>query len=68
MVTFRLESLVELIHFDVSQTDWSTELSVPSGLSAGNYTVIISFDSESSDTLPDERFDLEFIDNRNKYY
>ena len=49
----------ELITFDVSQTDWSTELSVPSGLSAGNYTVIISFDSESA-TLPDERFDLEF--------
>lgn len=50
---------IELINFDVSQTDWSTELSVPSGLSAGNYTVIISFDSESA-TLPDERFDLEF--------
>ena len=33
---------IELITFDVSQTDWSTELSVPSGLSAGNYTVIIS--------------------------
>ena len=49
----------ELITFNVSQTDWSTELSVPSGLSAGNYTVIISFDSESA-TLPDERFDLEF--------
>ena len=28
-------------------------------MSAGNYTVIISFDSESA-TLPDERFDLEF--------
>ena len=50
---------LDLFNFEVEDTDWSTEILVPSEIPAGNYTVIVSFDSNSA-TLPDERFDLEF--------
>ena len=58
MVTFRLNlSGSELSSFDVEDSDWSSEIDIPSTLSAGNYTVIVSFVS-SSDTLPDEKVEL----------
>ena len=46
MVLFRIEiaGSLNLFDVDVSQTDWSSEIDIPSGLSAGNYTVIVSFD------------------------
>ena len=47
----------ELSSFDVEDSSWSSEIDIPSTLSAGNYTVIVSFVS-SSDTLPDEKVEL----------
>ena len=49
----------ELSVIDVVQADWSMEVIVPQDLSAGNYTVIVSFESSEA-TLPDERVDLNF--------
>ena len=49
----------ELSQFSVSQVDWTTESLIPSDLAAGNYTVIVTFNSESA-TLPDERVNLDF--------
>ena len=34
----------ELSSFDVEDSSWSSEIDIPSTLSAGNYTVIVSFD------------------------
>ena len=48
-----------LASFAVEDSNWSNEVSVPSSLSAGNYTIIVSFIS-SSDTLPDEKVELPF--------
>ena len=45
--------------FTVENSNWSSEISVPSSLSAGNYTIIVSFVS-SSETLPDEKVELPF--------
>ena len=50
----------ELSTIDVLETTWSMELVIPSDIPAGNYTVIVSFDSSSA-TLPDERVNLDFI-------
>ena len=49
----------ELSVINVAQTDWSMEVTVPQDLSAGNYTVIVSFESSEA-TLPDERVNLDF--------
>ena len=48
-----------LASFALENSNWSSEVSVPSTLSAGNYTIIVSFVS-SSDTLPDEKVELPF--------
>ena len=47
----------ELELFEVEDADWSVESSLPTDLSAGNYTIIVTFES-SSDTLPDEQVEL----------
>ena len=49
----------ELAEFSVTQVNWTTELFIPTDFAAGNYTVIVTFDSESV-TLPDERINLDF--------
>ena len=49
----------ELSKFIVTQVNWTTELLIPTDFAAGNYTVIVTFDSESV-TLPDERINLDF--------
>ena len=50
---------LELSKFSVTQVNWTTELLIPTDFAAGNYTVIVTFDSESV-TLPDERINLNF--------
>ena len=50
---------IELAVFSVAEVNWTTEALVPTDLAAGNYTVIVTFDSEST-TLPDERVNLNF--------
>lgn len=49
----------ELSSFDLVEANWSTEVSVPADLAAGNYTVIVTFTS-TSETLPDEKVELPF--------
>jgi len=51
---------VQLAEIDVTQTNWSIQSSIPTDLAAGNYTVIVSFESSSA-TLPDERVNLDFV-------
>ena len=33
----------ELSSFDVEESNWSTEVTVPASLAAGNYTIIVTF-------------------------
>ena len=49
----------ELDSFDVGESNWSSEVSVPASLAAGNYTIIVTFIS-TSETLPDEKVELPF--------
>jgi protocatechuate 3,4-dioxygenase beta subunit len=49
----------ELAKFSVTHVNWTTELFIPTDFAAGDYTVIVTFDSESI-TLPDERINLNF--------
>ena len=49
----------ELSSFDVEESNWSTEVTVPASLAAGNYTIIVTFIS-TSETLPDEKVELPF--------
>jgi len=48
---------IELALFSVAEVNWTTESLIPTDLAAGNYTVIVTFNSESV-TLPDERINL----------
>jgi len=49
----------QLDSFDVEESSWSSEISVPNSLAAGNYTIIVTFVS-TSETLPDEKVELSF--------
>ena len=51
---------VQLAEIDVTQTNWSIQSFIPTDLAAGNYTVIVSFESSSA-TLPDERVNLDLV-------
>ena len=58
--TIKIELVgIELASFTAAQVNWTTELLTPPDLAAGNYTIIVIFDSESV-TLPDERVNLNF--------
>ena len=50
----------QLAEIDVIQTNWSIQSSIPTDMAAGNYTVIVSFESSSA-TLPDERVNLDLV-------
>ena len=49
----------ELTQFSVAEINWTTQSFIPTDLAAGNYTIIVTFNSESA-TLPDERVNLDF--------
>ncbi|MEC9332419.1 MAG: hypothetical protein VYA07_00030, partial [Candidatus Thermoplasmatota archaeon] len=51
---------IRLAEMPVTQVTWSLQSSIPVDLAAGNYTVIVSFES-SSVTLPDERVNLGLV-------
>ena len=51
---------IQLGEIAVTQVNWSIQSSIPVDLAAGNYTVIVSFESTSS-ILPDERVNLELV-------
>jgi hypothetical protein len=51
---------IQLAEIDVTQVNWSIQSLIPIDLAAGNYTVIVSFESTSA-TLPDERVNLELV-------
>ncbi len=51
---------IQLAEIDVNEVNWSIQSLIPIDLAAGNYTVIVSFESTSA-TLPDERVNLELV-------
>ncbi len=50
---------IELSRMEVVEVNWSFNLIVPEDIAAGDYTVIVTFDSEEI-TLPDEKINLDF--------
>ena len=49
----------EIFRQNAVETNWSFDLLTPSDLAAGDYTVIVSFESSNA-SLPDEKVNLDF--------